>query len=169
MLCEKCQIRQATIHLTEIIKDVKSELHLCENCAKEIGLNSKISNFTISIPEMLSFLEINELENEKSLHSCKTCGLAYAELRKTSKMGCPDCYENYKDTVESLLLNLHGEKQHIGKNPLDPAPYIDLSLDSGKIKPVTTISELKNELSNAITDERFEEAAIIRDKIREIM
>jgi hypothetical protein len=46
------QRNEATVHLTEIIKNVKSEVHLCEACARGIGLNSKLSNFSLTVPDM---------------------------------------------------------------------------------------------------------------------
>ena len=115
MLCERCQKKEATIHLTEIIKDVKSEVHLCENCAREIGLNSKLSNFSLSVPEMLSFLEINEVDDANDAVTCENCGLTYTEYRKKGKLSCPECYLYMKDSLEPVIMGYHGEKRHIGK------------------------------------------------------
>jgi protein arginine kinase activator len=41
MQCEICQSREATIHLTEITDGVRTEMHLCEQCAQEQGVGSK--------------------------------------------------------------------------------------------------------------------------------
>src|SRR5512136_920682 len=100
MLCERCKNIEATIHLTEIIKDLKSELHLCENCAREIGLNSKLSNFSLSIPEMLSFLDVDEVDEYVNGSICRTCGLSFVDYSRESKLGCPDCYRYLGESLK---------------------------------------------------------------------
>ena len=35
MVCDVCGKKQATVHLTEIVDDSMSELHLCEECARK--------------------------------------------------------------------------------------------------------------------------------------
>ena len=74
MFCERCKNSEATIHLSEVIKDMKSEVHLCEGCAREVGLNTKISNFSLSLPEMLTFLNVDEVTDYKDGKHCSTCG-----------------------------------------------------------------------------------------------
>lgn len=37
MLCDICGKNEATVHLTEIVNDKITKLHLCEECAKEKG------------------------------------------------------------------------------------------------------------------------------------
>ena len=49
MQCEICQSREATIHLTEISDGVRTEMHLCEQCAQEQGVGAK------------SYIPLNEL------------------------------------------------------------------------------------------------------------
>ena len=53
MQCEFCQSREATIHLTEITDGVRTETHMCEQCAQEHGVGSK--NY-IPLNELLSNL-----------------------------------------------------------------------------------------------------------------
>ena len=35
MLCDICSKKKATVHLTEIVDEQMSEMHLCETCARE--------------------------------------------------------------------------------------------------------------------------------------
>ena len=117
MQCERCKNTEATIHLTEIIKDVKSEVHLCENCARGIGLNSKLSNFSLTIPEMLSFLDINEVEDYDDGSICKSCGLTFMNYSREGKLGCPDCYRYLSDSLKSVIFGYHGATKYLGKHP----------------------------------------------------
>ena len=41
ILCQICKKNVATVQLTEIIKDKKREMHLCEQCAHRKGLPVK--------------------------------------------------------------------------------------------------------------------------------
>ena len=74
MFCERCKNNEATIHLSEVVKNMKSEVHLCEQCAREVGLNTKISNFSLTLPEMLTFLNIDESPDFRSAGRCHSCG-----------------------------------------------------------------------------------------------
>jgi protein arginine kinase activator len=168
MFCERCKNIEATIHLTEIIKDVKSEVHLCENCAREIGLNSKLSNFSLSIPEMLSFLDINDVDEYVSGTVCNTCGISFADYRRESKLGCPDCYQYLGDSLKSVIAGYHGSVKHTGKHPNNPAITApDAYNKAARMYTKKSTEELKSLLNRAVFEERYEEAAILRDKIRE--
>ena len=79
MICERCKKNEASIHLSEIIKDMKSEIHLCEACANEVGLNAKISNFSLSIPDMLTVLNADEITAHNDDKFCTNCGSEVAE------------------------------------------------------------------------------------------
>ncbi|MBI5124560.1 MAG: UvrB/UvrC motif-containing protein, partial [Candidatus Omnitrophica bacterium] len=58
-----------------------------------------------------------------------------------------------------LLKRIHGSDRHIGKVPLK----------GGKtIKDTRTLQDLKVQLEKAIQTEEFEEAAKLRDKIRDL-
>ena len=168
MLCERCQKEEASIHLTEIIKDVKSEVHLCENCARNIGLNSKLANFSLSVPEMLSFLDISEVDESVDDLKCKTCGMSFVEYNKNGKLGCPECYYYLKESLENVILSYHGEKRHIGKFPAEsPEPVIQ-ELEDIEIETGQSLEDLKEELRKAVDDERYEDAAMLRDRINSI-
>jgi protein arginine kinase activator len=169
MICERCKLAEATIHLTEIIKDVKSEVHLCENCARDIGLNSKLSNFSLSIPEMLSFLDVNEIDEYVYGSVCKSCGLTFVDYRREGKLGCADCYQYLEDSLNSIITGYHGATTHTGKHPNNPAdPVVDHYGGMARISAKKSIAELKGLLKQAVVDERYEEAAVLRDKITEL-
>jgi protein arginine kinase activator len=173
MKCEKCQKNDATIHLTEIIKDVKSEVHLCEECARRIGLNAKISGFTISLPEVISNLEISdegempaEAEPEEKI-ACMICGTSLAEYRKTRLLGCPDCYRYLGDSLTGILASHHPDMYHAGKIPSNSLGFVEDDLPVRILEEKgETLDQLKKSLREAVMDERYEEAAVLRDRIR---
>ncbi|MDY6933530.1 MAG: UvrB/UvrC motif-containing protein [Spirochaetota bacterium] len=173
MICERCGQSEATIHLTEIVKDIKSEVHLCEECARMNGLNTELSNFSISLPEMLSFLEVGDCDDALETYKCVKCNLSYLEYKKKGKLGCPDCYKYLWSALEPVISSYHCDKKHIGKFPLycidngNSDEVLD-DITSKKLLEDTGISELARKLEIAVLEERYEDAAQYRDKIKEI-
>ncbi len=173
MLCERCKERDATVHLTEIIKNVKSEIHLCEVCAREIGLNAQLSSFSLSVPDMLSFLDVHEIDEHGDTTACASCGFTFTDYKKSGKLGCPECYRHLRASLHSVLSNYHGTPQHVGKVP---ANFIEqgnrglmLLEKKGKSSTATmTLQELKKKMQKAVREERYEEAAVLRDEIQSL-
>ena len=167
MYCERCKNIEATIHLTEIIKEVKSEVHLCEECARQIGLNSKLSDFRLSIPEMMSFLDIDEIDEAENSDTCKVCATSCVEGVKTRVLGCPFCYSAFGDQIMPVVRRVHNSEFHIGKTPGNPsAPYEIAKRTNDGLPGREAIKELGRLLDNAVSEERYEEAAELRDKIK---
>lgn len=169
MECERCKKAEATIHLTEIIKDVKSELHLCEACARDVGLNAKLSNFSLSVPEMLSFLDLNEVDQTADELRCKICNYTFIDYNKTGKLGCPDCYQSFAEPMKSIVSSYHGEQRHIGKLPLYTIDSIKEPARVARVPEIKdSISDLQRQLEYALDEERYEDAAVLRDRLKEI-
>jgi len=169
MYCERCKKNEATIHLSEIIKDIKSEVHLCEQCARDVGLNTKISNFTLTLPEMLTFLNVDEVNDYQGKKRCGRCGCDFIEYKKNGRLGCPDCYIELADQLEPVMNSYHGDAKHCGK-----FPSFNNGENSVYIKPVKqdadseNIQKLQAELEEAVREERYEDAAVLRDRIIEM-
>lgn len=166
MLCDECQKNLATVHLTKVINNLMSKAHLCEECAKNIKDVGQFNFMDIfeSLPEMLtgmfSMLEPtseNSLEL-KSIH-CPTCGSSFNDLKDTGKLGCGNCYPAFSERLEPILKKIHSNDEHHGKMPLSI---------SNETKKKIELRNLKNELSNLIEHEKFEQAATVRDEIKKI-
>ena len=157
MVCEVCKQAQATVHLTEIINDQMTELHLCESCANQKGAQVE-SHFGLAdlLSGLADFSKTQEPE-ELSTKVCPTCGMSYDDFRKVGRLGCAECYTTFKRSLGSLLKRIHGSPIHLGKSP------------ARLVKPTKAkaeLAELKRKLDRAIERENFEEAATLRDQIR---
>ncbi len=155
MLCDICGKAEATVHLTEIVNGKVVELHICESCAQE-----KASQMQVPVGFQM-FLggiapEKEHIDKGKPM-VCPNCGLTYRDFRKIGRLGCSQCYEAFKDYLMSLLRNIHGSNEHIGKKPKKIAAVIEKRL---------RLTELRKQLKEAIEKEEFELAAKIRDEIR---
>ena len=157
MLCELCKQSQATVHLTEIVNDQMTELHLCEACANQKGAQVE-SHFGLAdlLSGLADFSKTQEPE-EVSTKACPACGMTYDDFRKVGRLGCAECYGTFKRSLGSLLKRIHGSPSHIGKSPARLVKPL-----KGKVE----LAELKRRLERAIEQEEFEEAARVRDQIR---
>ncbi len=165
MLCDECGKRPANVRLTKIVNGVKSESHLCEQCAREKGELELFSEPNFSFPNLLAGL----LQHEPGFAGapvafpggatsrCRTCGLDFSGFRKTGFLGCPDCYDEFRPRLEPLLRRIHGSTRHTGKVPGRTGAATDTRRE---------IESLRVELSRLVAKERYEEAAKVRDKIR---
>lgn len=168
MLCDICGKNPATVHLTEIIDEQMNELHLCEDCARA---KSSAMEQQFGLSELLAGMADFEKpdKDEEPVHvtvKCPNCGLTYADFKKIGRLGCGECYNIFRKYLAPLLKRIHGSSQHVGKSPLKakakPAGGVSVS------KKKTDLQELKVQLQKAIEREAFEEAARLRDQIKEI-
>ena len=169
MICELCKKNDATVHLTEIINDQTTELHICEDCAKAKGTQMQqhfgIADFLSGLVDLPS--GVNKKKELISL-KCESCGMTYVNFKKLGRFGCENCYESFKRALQPLLKKIHGTTRHAGKEPkVITSPSKGTGKKPAKAKTKTEkLNELKRRLDVAIKQEEFEEAAILRDKIR---
>jgi protein arginine kinase activator len=167
MICQHCNQRPATIHLTKIINYEKTELHLCEACAQVVGNELGIMiepNFTFQ--NLLASLldgDFNNLYQQASQNTtglyCQQCGLTLTDFRNNGLLGCSDCYKSFRSNLEPLLKKVHGGTVHVGKVP---------KRTGGKFRIKKEIEKLRNKLHLAISHEEYEKAAQLRDEIRRL-
>ncbi len=84
---------------------------------------------------------------------CHTCGCTLSHISEKGRVGCADCYEVFKNELLPYIKRVHGNTKHIGKTPI--------------LENINEIKELKETLNRLIAEEKYEQAAVIRDKIRE--
>lgn len=164
MLCNICQKNEATVHLTEIVNDQVTELHLCEDCAQQKSMQME-QQFGISdlLAGLVDFDKQAQAQ-EKITAECLNCHLTYKDFKKIGRLGCSECYTYFKKYLASLLKRIHGSNQHTGKIP---AKFAQVPKQKKRL-PVASLSELRDKLQRAISLEEFEEAARIRDQIRQL-
>ncbi|MBQ6937596.1 MAG: UvrB/UvrC motif-containing protein [Clostridia bacterium] len=148
MVCEKCGKRPATVKYTQIINGRKSSLNICSACASQ---ESIFDNFG----SLLSFREREEKEHGQ----CPCCHMTLSEFLRSGRMGCGECYSTFRNHADAMLKKIHGTSKHISE---DSKPVKE------EVKePKSEIELLREKLANAIAEENFEEAASLRDIIRE--
>lgn len=166
MTCQECgKKRPATLHFTKIVNGDKTEFHICEACAREKGEFIPGTPSGFSIHNLLSGLLDFEPSTASTVTAkpqnmrCENCGLTYSQFGKIGRFGCSNCYKQFSGRLDPLFKRVHGNTTHIGKVP---------KRTGGLIKHKREIENLKKDLSLLIEREEFEQAAEIRDKIKEL-
>jgi protein arginine kinase activator len=150
----------ATIHLTEISEGLRTEMHLCEQCAQEQGIAAKTQ---ISINELLSSLLAAQPTDDELFGpsdqetKCPHCGFTLEQFRRQGVLGCPHDYEVFEKPLLGLIEKAHnGQTRHCGKVP---------SKTPRRTKKQMALANLRERLNAAVRSEDYELAAKLRDKI----
>lgn len=183
MQCDICTKKKATVHLTEIVDEQMSEMHLCEECARN---KSAQMEQQFGLGDLLAGLSADVgkgplKEDDKTALKCVSCGLNYEDFRKFGRLGCGQCYVSFKEHLSGLLRKIHGSNRHLGKSPLGKKVTVktlsaEHETSSAALPPPApvamipseNVADLKNQLHDAILAEDFEKAAKLRDKIRKM-
>ena len=159
MLCCVCKEKEATVHLTQIAGDKMQKVDLCEECAKNKGVNDPTG---FSLADLLLGLgasqEIEQAGGGSEV-KCPRCGFTQADFKKAGRLGCPECYRTFSEALEGLLKTMHKGTRHVGKIP---------RLQRASQEIATRLRALQEKLGKAVVAEDFEEAARLRDQIKQI-
>ena len=162
MSCEQCHEREAVIHLTQIVNEQVTTLHLCERCAAEKGVESPSSQPKTPLGTFLAAMGQELPEQTPSApragETCSRCGGSLQDFRESGRLGCPDCYRSFEVPLRDLLRRLHGSTHHMGER------YSDQGTAPSKERHQA--AELREQLRLAVETENFELAAELRDRLR---
>ncbi len=158
MKCQSCS-SPATVHITNIDKDgQKKQVHLCQACAEKQEL---VQQEELNLPAILQAIigkNVGELSDELARLACPECGIRFMEFRQEGRLGCPHDYVVFRRGLEPLLQRIHRAGHHTGKVPRrDP----DLAAAQAEVMA------LRRRLQEVVQAEEYEEAARIRDLLRQ--
>ncbi len=178
MKCENCGRNEANVKYTQIINGEKKQMFLCEECSQKLGINDLHFNMPINFTSFLSdfFNDMNDISlmptlGEESNIKCRKCGLTWDDFLHTGKFGCSNCYNDFELRIDPILRSMQGATNHIGRlgevrQGNDVKQNIDDKIQKEENENVRKIEKLKNDLKQAIKEERYEDAAKIRDEIK---
>jgi protein arginine kinase activator len=169
MPCEQCREREAVIHLTQIVNEQVTTLHLCERCAAEKGVESPGSQPKTPLGTFLAAMgqELPEqVPAPRTGDTCPRCGGSLQDFRESGRLGCSDCYRSFEIPLRDLLRRLHGSTHHMGERYADheAAPGAGAGAATPQERPQA--AELREQLRLAVETENFELAAELRDRLR---
>lgn len=172
MMCERCRERPARYVIKHSINgQTVGEQNLCERCAAEHGDLAVLpgAEAQLSVQQLLAGLLGAAAETAGGTAqtgaavppglSCPRCGHTYLEFARTGLLGCPECYEAFSAQLQPVIRRVHGKTRHEGKIP---------ARGGARVRRRQQRDALRRELAEAITREEFEQAAALRDRIREM-
>ena len=167
MLCERCHQNNATLYVSELIQGKMKESYLCNECAK-VQNNISQSNqptfekFITGILEMALGSGAQSLaKNQTELDNlaCPNCKLTASEFKKNGRFGCSTCYETFHTILQDALKKIQPSNEHTGKVPQRLVPMMTVKRE---------IEKLKKDLKETIKQEEYEQAAKLRDQIKDL-
>jgi protein arginine kinase activator len=172
MKCDLCHINEATIHLVKIQGNKVERINLCKECAKKFSFLSD-DDFYEDLAGILyklfsegsdDFANKRDKKAWKNLRysknrKCPYCGIDLETIKKSGKVGCSNCYSEFKRELYPVIMSIQGSLENKSKVPVNT---------TRKIKLEKSLRDLKNKLQNEIIIENFEEAARIRDRIKKL-
>jgi protein arginine kinase activator len=155
--CQQCKQNPATVHLTDIRPSGEAvEQHLCEGCASSAGITMKVHEPTNVMLE--KFVKLGASMQQAAKRKCPNCGISFGEFRAQGLLGCPHDYTEFADLLLPLIERTHnGALEHVGKVPGRQQP-------AGSKR--SKLTRLRRMLEDAVAEERYEDAAKLRDDIK---
>jgi len=155
--CQSCS-SPATVHLTDIVNGHKKETHLCEACARQQQiLKDQELNLSVILQTVIA-PHLGQPADEVGRLTCPVCGIKYMEFKAEGRLGCPHDYTVFHVALRPLLERIHRSARHVGKTPRHTG---------GDLARQAEIVELRRQLRTAVEAEAYEEAARLRDLLRQ--
>jgi len=166
MKCDFCD-HKATVFLTQLVEGQMKKVCLCDDCARERGVTDP-TGFSLAdlllggVPGGDKGTTV-PTKTRTAVHGggrkCPSCGFTLEDLRKVRRFGCADCYTTFAEEVAQMLQGMHKGASHVGKVPAGSMARQVLR---------ERLDELRSRLDQAVASESYEEAAGIRDEIRNL-
>lgn len=109
MLCDRCHKREATMHYVQVVNGLRKEEHLCPECAAEQYQNAgnRMGGMHSWMNSLFDDSLFQDLWSDpmSALHSmaCRSCGTTLDTFQKEGMLGCPDCYETFRENLEAIF------------------------------------------------------------------
>jgi len=162
MLCQECRRNEANIHIVKNVNGKQTELNLCEHCARKKEELDFSFEPQFSLHKLFTSILNQSLGGKREAmltanDKCPSCKLTFAQFSQIGRLGCSDCLTAFEGRLKPLLRRIHAGCTHTGKVPVQAR---------NRVNKLRELDQLKEELKEKVQSEHFEEAAILRDRIR---
>ena len=172
MICDFCKSNEASIHLIKVVNNNVEKINLCMDCVKNYSFFSTEDFFSDLTKILSKFFEIdikisNKDDSDKLFENvnvndnkkCSFCNIDLNTIKSIGRVGCANCYNEFRDVLNPIVKTIHGSLEHKGKVPVK---------SSNDVKIEKEIRDLKYQLKEEVTVENFEVAAKLRDTIKKL-
>ena len=160
MVCDSCRERDAVVHLTQVVEGAVTQVHLCETCAADKGVETTVAAPKTPLTSLLQTVQQQMTTSATDQARCSFCQASYKDFRASGRLGCARCYSTFEAQLRDLLQRVHGATRHLGRQYGSPAPE--------QLQRASTVLELREQLRRAIELEQFEQAARLRDQLKAV-
>lgn len=159
MKCEICHRAEAETVIRETTEGAVCERFVCHACARQREASSDEDAAPSLMVEILLGAAFSMPSAAgRDAHAagekpCPGCGMTRQEYRKRARLGCAGCYEHFARELQPVLRDMHRGERHTGKTPRQARAQV-------------ARQRLEAALAEAVGQQRFEEAARLRDELR---
>lgn len=166
-LCEECGVNEACYTISVMMGGQVTQRHLCADCMAKMNMNLAAGNIKHLLSSILSALTGGEAEQENAKAEippekdvvCPRCNTTLSQFTRSGRLGCPGCYQAFREQLNTMLQQIHGRVQHAGRKPID---------DEAAQRRRSLYERLNRQLEQAVAVEDFETAAVLRDQLRQL-
>ena len=166
MLCQACGKRPATTHVKTIINGELTEYSLCSECAQKMGYENLMSGLGLNFGSLLGSFFGDSAKRPMETVRCPGCGSSFEDIAQSGKVGCAECYKTFYERLIPSIQRIHGNTKHCGKHP--GGAMLQISPQQQLANPETELQRKKRELQEAVEAQNYEQAAVLRDEIKEL-
>ena len=148
MICQVCGKNEATICMVKMTGNNKETIYICPSCAGQMHDNLIGSINQLLTPMFDNVFSSGRSLSEESNQICPTCGQTRREWNEKNELNCKDC-------IQFLV----SDTEHVGKIPRN---------NKEELLVINLIKEMENHLKKLIEEEKYEEAAKVRDEIKDL-
>lgn len=164
-LCEECGVNEACYTISVMMGGQITQRHLCADCMAKMNMNLAAGNIKHLLSAIMSAISGGVEEAAANAVApaddviCERCNTTLSQFTKSGKLGCPNCYQAFREQLTPMLQQIHGRVQHAGRKPLD---------DEAAQRRRDVYDRLTRQLEQAVAVEDFETAAILRDQLKHL-
>lgn len=161
MLCQKCHKNLASVRYAEVVDGEVTEQQLCADCMA-VYENDAAAGFELSAAAPAVRRPSAEhvvRDVVRSERKCADCGRLLNAILEEGRAGCPACYTQFAESLSVPLTERHRSLRHKGKI---------VQGDDARAQLRAGLQNKRNLLRSVLRAENYEEAARLRDEIRDL-
>lgn len=160
MKCDRCG-KPSVYHSTLVVNGVSQTTNLCRDCAIKEGVfntnpASIFDDMFAPFADFLSFEKVADI-------TCPVCKTSLREFKNTQKLGCPNCYDAFREEIANIVKRIAPFETHKQEVLIKPK-----TTAKKKETKAEKIANLKEEMRLAVKEERYEDAAKIKKQIQKL-
>lgn len=157
--CTECR-KPIAVWYTEIVANTTVQTCMCQDCPE---LQKRLQGISQEAADSVS-----HTESSAGL-CCGECGTKLSSIRMGHPMGCAECYQVFSDVILQELITSH--KVPLSLANKSPSGSLHVGHKPGQtieLSPSLQLIALNEALKEALGREDYEQAAWLRDQIKDL-